>query len=285
VLTEHGVPFAPSTYYDALNRPASRRVRRDEALKTVIAVEWDRRKILGARTLWLRLRRQGHDVARCTVERLMGELGLVGATRGGAKQRPADTGQKERRAPDLVDRHFGRFHPDQLWVADFTYVWTWAGWVYVAFVFDAASRRILGWRAAASMATPLVLDCLEQALWTRRREGIESFRGLTHHTDAGSVYTSIAFTDRLIGEGIDASVGSVGDAYDNALAESQIGLFKTELIHQRGPWRDVDHVEAATADWVHYFNTERTHASIWDLTPIEIEQISYAPQQALEPVG
>ena len=285
MLTEHGFPFAPSTYYDALDRPASRRARRDEELKTVIALEWDKRKILGARTLWLRLRRQGHDVARCTVERLMADLGLVGAVRGGTKQRPADTGGKERRAPDLVDRHFARFHPDQLWVADFTYVWTWAGWVYVAFVFDAASRRILGWRAATTMATPLVLDCLEQALWTRRREGIDSFHGLTHHTDAGSVYTSIAFTDRLIDEGIDASVGSVGDAYDNALAESQIGLFKTELIHQEGPWRDVDNVEAATADWVHYFNTERTHASIWDLTPTEIEQISYAPRQALEPVG
>ncbi len=189
------------------------------------------------------------------------------------------------RPADLVDRHFRRFRPDQLWVADFTCVWTWTGWVYVASVFDVASRRILGWRAATSMATPLVLDCLEQALWSRRREGVESFAGLTHHTDAGSVYTSIAFTDRLIDEGIDPSVGSVGDAYDNALAESQIGLYKTELIHHQGPWRDVSHVEAATADWVHWFNTDRTHSTIWDLTPLEAERLSYAPRTALETAG
>lgn len=279
------MPVAPSTYYDALDRPPSKRQLRDEHWKTVIALEWDKRKILGARTLWLQLRRKGHDIGRSTVERLMRELGLVGVTRGNWKQKPADAGIKERRAADLVDRHFHAFRPDDLWVADFTYVWTWAGWVYVAFVFDVCSRRILGWRAATSMATPLVLDCLEQALWTRRREGIESFQGLTHHTDAGSVYTSIAFTERLLDEGIDASVGSVGDAYDNALAESQIGLYKSELIHQQGPWRDVDHVEAATADWVHWFNTERTHASIWDLTPLEAEQLSYAPRQALQPAG
>jgi len=154
----------------------------------------------------------------------MRDLGIAGVIRG-KRKRPVDTDPRETRPADLVDRHFARFRTDQVWVADFTYVWTWSGGVYVAFVFDAYSRRILGWRAATSMTTPLVLDCLEMALWTCRREGVAGFGGLTHHTDAGSVYTSIAFTDRLVDEGIDPSVGSVGDAYDNSLAESQIGLY------------------------------------------------------------
>ncbi len=149
-------------------------------------------------------------------------------------------------------------------------------------MFDAHSRRILGWRAATSMTTPLVLDCLDMALWTRRREGVAGFAGLTHHTDAGSVYTSIAFTDRLIDEGIDASVGSVGDAYDNSLSESKIGLFKSELIHHEGPWRDIDQVEAATASWALWFNTERTRGSIDDLTPLEVEQLDYAHTEPVE---
>jgi len=158
----------------------------------------------------------------------MRELGIAGVVRGRRKN-PVDADPRESRPADLVDRHFARFRTNQLWVADFTYVWTWSGWVYVvAFVFDAHSRRILGWRAATSMTTPLVLDCLEMALWMRRREGTTDLIGLTHHTDTGSVYTSIAFTDRLIDEGIDPSVGSVGDAYGNALAESQIGLYKSD---------------------------------------------------------
>ena len=153
----------------------------------IILTTWEKqRKILGARKLWLRLRRDGHDIARCTVERLMRELGIVGVTRG-KRKRPVDADPRETRPADLVDRHFARFRTDQLWVADFTYVWTWSGWVYVAFVFDAHSRRILGWRAATSMTTPLVLDCLEMAFFPRRREGANDFVGLTHHTDAGSV--------------------------------------------------------------------------------------------------
>ncbi len=164
-------------------------------------------------------------------------------------------------------------------------MWTWSEWVYVAFVFDAHSRRIIGWRAATSMTTPLVLDCLEMAFFTRRREGAIGFAGLTHHTDAGRVYTSIAFTDRLVEEGIDPSVGSVGDAYDNSLAESQIGLYKSELIHHEGPWRDVDQVEAATAAWVQWFNTDRTLGSIDDLTPLELEHLDYARTEPLERAG
>lgn len=187
MLSEHGCRIAPSTYYDARRRGPSAREQRDEQWKAVIVETWRaQHRRYGARKLWLRLRRNGHDIARCTVERLMRELGLVGVIRG-TRRKPADTAVKEIRPADLVDRHFARLRTNQLWVADFTYVWTWTGWVYVAFVFDAHSRRILGWRAATSMATPLVLDCLEMALFTRRREGTAGFDGLTHHTDAGSV--------------------------------------------------------------------------------------------------
>lgn len=285
VLRQHDVKIAPSTYYDARGRGPSSREVSDERWKPIILATWQKqRKVLGARKLWLRLRREGHDIARCTVERLMRELGIAGVIRG-KRKRPIDTDPRETRPAGLVDRHFARFCTDQLWVADFTYVWTWSGWVYVAFVFDAHSRRILGWRAATSMTTPLVLDCLEMALWTRRREGVIGFSGLTHHTDAGSVYTSISFTDRLVDEGIDPSVGSVGDAYDNSLAESQIGLYKSELIHHEGPWRDVDQVEVAIAGWVLWFNTERTHGSIDDLTPVELEQLDYALTEPLERAG
>ena len=285
VLTGHGVKIAPSTYYDARDRKPSPRVVSDERWKPVILATWKQhRRVLGARKLWLRLRRDGHDIARCTVERLMRELGIAGVIRG-KRKKPIDTGLRESRPADLVDRHFWRFRTNQLWVADFTYVWTWSGWVYVAFVFDARSRRILGWRAATSMTTPLVLDCLEMAFFTRRREGVTGFAGLTHHTDAGSVYTSIAFTDRLVDEGIDPSVGSVGDAYDNSLAESQIGLYKSELIHHEGPWRDVGQVEAATASWVLWFNTECAHGSIDDLTPLEVEQLDYARIEPVERAG
>ena len=187
MLTQHDVKIAPSTFYDARGRGPSPRELSDERWKPIILTTWQKqRKVLGARKLWLRLRRDGHDIARCTVERLMRELGIAGVVRG-RRKRPVDADPRETRPADLVDRHFARFRTDQLWVADFTYVWTWSGWVYVAFVFDAHSRRILGWRAATSMTTPLVLDCLEMALWTRRREGVAGFAGLTHHTDAGSV--------------------------------------------------------------------------------------------------
>jgi putative transposase len=191
------------------------------------------------------------------VERLMGEMGITGVVRGRRPVRTTIADPAAQRPSDLVDRQFQASHPNQLWVADFTYCPTWAGMVYVAFVFDVFSRRILGWRAATRMTTPLVLDCLEHALWTRQRDGVSDLSGLVHHTDAGSQYTSIAFTDRLVQAGIDAAVGSIGNAYDNALAESQIGLFKADLIHRHGSWRDRDHLEAAVLEWVAWFNTER----------------------------
>jgi putative transposase len=287
VLSEHGCPIAPSTYYDNRDRPPSRRRVRDAELIALIETERSQSRFvagLGARKMWLRLRSQGHDVARCTVERLFREMGIAGVSR--AKQpRTTTPDPKADRPTDLVDRQFVATSPNQLWVADFTYVPTWEGMVYVAFVFDVFSRMVVGWRAASSMTTPLVLDALEMAIWARRKQGITDLTGLVHHTDAGSQYTSIAFTTRLLEAGVDPSVGSVGDAYDNALAESQIGLYKSELIRPHGPWRDRDHVEHDTLDWVHWFNTERPHESIDDLTPVQVEQIHYAARNRLPEAG
>ena len=171
------------------------------------------------------------------------------------------------------------------WPDPYTYVATWSGTVYVAFVIDVFSRRIVGWRASTSMSTELVLDCLEHAVWARTQDGVSDLAGLVHHTDAGSQYTSFAFTSRLIEAGVDPSVGSVGDAYDNALAESQIGAYKTELIRPEGPWRDVEHVELETLRWVHWFNYQRPHESVDDLTPIEVETTHYAARNRLRPAG
>ena len=214
----------------------------------------------------------------------MAQQGWAGALRG-KKPRTTVAAPADPRPADLVDRDFTATAPNQLWVADFTYVAAWAGTVYVAFIFDVYSRRVVGWRAATHMSTELVLETLEHAIWSRSREGVTDLTGLIHHTDAGSQYTSFAFTQRLIDEGVDASVGSVGDAYDNALAESQIGAYKTELIRPEGPWRDVDQIELATLAWVTWFNTERPHESIDDLTPLEAEQAHYAARNRLIPTG
>ena len=286
VLTAHGVTIAPSTYYEARTRGLSRRALRDAEVVELIRIARQHRfrARFGARKVWLHLRRQGHDVARCTVERLMAAQGWTGALRGKqVKTTIADPG--DARASDLVDRDFTAVAPNRLWVADFTYVPTWSGMVYVAFVFDVFSRRIVGWRAATTMSTDLVLDCLEHAIWTRQRDGIATLTGLVHHTDAGSQYTSFAFTTRLVDAGVDPSVGSVGDAYDNALAESQIGVYKTELIRPEGPWRGVEHVELETLNWVSWFNTERSHESIDDLTPVQAEEVHYAARNHLVPTG
>ena len=286
MLSEHGCPIAPSTYYEAKSRPPSKRSLRDAEIVELIAAA-RRQPFLarfGARKMWLHLRRRGHDVARCTVERLMTANGWTGASRG-TRVRTTIPGPREERPRDLVDRDFTAPAPNRLWVADFTYVATWSGTVYVAFIIDVFSRRIVGWRAATTMTTELVLDTLEPAVWTRLGDGVSDLTGLVHHTDAGSQYTSFAFTSRLIEAGVDPSVGSVGDAYDNALAESQIGLYKTELIRPYGPWRDVDHVELETLHWVHWFNHDRPHESIDDLTPIEAEEAHYAARNRLRPTG
>jgi transposase InsO family protein len=269
------LPIAPSTYYehkareaDPARRPA--RTRRDEVLKPEIQRVWDENhQVYGARKVWVQLNREQIRVARCTVARLMVVLGLQGAKRGKTWKTTIPDAAADRPA-DLVQRQFQAERPNQLWVADFTYVSTWAGVVFVAFVIDVFARRIVGWRVARSMHTDLVLDALEQALWSRT--GTE---GLVHHSDRGSQYLSIRYTERLAEAGVDASVGSVGDSYDNALAETIIGLFKTEVIHRHGPWRTMDAVEYATLEWVDWFNHRRILEPIGDIPPAEKEQMYY----------
>lgn len=233
MLSEYGAPIAPSTYYDHLSRVPSRRELRDQRLKEVITTERAGSRftaLFGARKLWLHLRAKGHDVARCTVERLMGELGISVTVRGKKPPRTTIADTAAARPVDLVDRNFTALGPNRLWCADFTYVPTWSGMVYTAFVFDVLSRRILGWRVATSMTTDLVLDTLEMAVWTRAKDGHRDLSGLVHHTDAGSQYTSIAFTQRLVEAGVDASVGSVGDAYE----VSQRREFHPPLLSEPG---------------------------------------------------
>jgi putative transposase len=285
VLSEHGCPIAPSTYYDALTRRSSRRALRDDELRAEIArVHAQNYGVYGARKVWLALNREGIAVARCTVERLMRQLGLAGARRG-RRLRTTRPDPAAARPADLVCRNFNPPAPDRTWVADFTYVPTWAGMVYVAFVIDAYSRRILGWRAATTMRTTLVLDALEQAVWTRRQTGINTLDQLVHHSDAGSQYTSIAFTERLAAAGAAPSVGSVGDAYDNALAETIIGLFKTELIKPRAPWRTVEQVEIACLEYIDWYNHRRLFQACGDLPPAELETAHYRQPAALTEAG
>jgi putative transposase len=282
VLTEHGCKIASSTYCGARNRAASKRAVTDEAFKVEITrVHADNYSVYGARKVWLQPHREGRDVARCTVERLMRELGLRGALRGKVK-RTTVADPAAQRPDDLVKRKFNPSAPNVWWVADFTYVSTWSGWVYVAFVIDAFSRRIVGWRTSTSMTTPLVLDAIEHSIWTRNREGVEDLSGLIHHNDRGSQYTSIAFTDRLVEAGIDASVGTTGDSFDNALAETINGLYKTELIKPRGPWRTVDQVEVATLEWVDWFNHRRLYEHCDDMPPVEFEALHYSHQRTLQ---
>ena len=282
VLTEHGLPVAPSTYYEHLGKSPSARPRRDEyLLEHVHRVHAANYGVYGARKVWLTLNREGIPVARCTVERLMRGAGLSGAVRGKVKRTTVPDPAAER-ARDLVNRNFTPLAPDRLWVADLTYVSTWSGWVYVAFVIDAYARRILGWRCGTSMSTQLVLDALEQAVWTRQREGAD-LSSVVAHTDRGSQYVSIRYTERLAEAGIAASVGSRGDSYDNALAETINGLYKTELIKPRGPWRTVDAVEYATAEYVDWFNHRRLYEYCGDIPPAEREALYYAHHRAQPP--
>ena len=273
------MPIAPSTYYDQLNREPSRRQLRDEQLKPEIArIHAANYRVYGARKVWLALNREGIEVARCTVERLMSELGLSGALRGKTK-RTTIADPTAARPADLVNRRFGPPAPNRLWVADLTYVSTWSGFGYVAFVVDAYARRILGWRVAATMATSMVLDAIEHAIWTRQQDGILDLKEVVHHTDRGSQYTSIRFTERLTEAGIQPSVGAVGSSYDNALAETINGLYKTELIKPRKPWRTIEEVELATAEWVHWFNHRRLYEYCGDIPPAELEAAYYAQRR------
>ena len=279
VLTKHGLPIAPSTYYAVKSRPPSARAVRDARLKDEITRVWtENYEVYGADKIWLELNRQGTAVARCTVERLMRDLGLRGAQRG-KKVRTTAPGRDGHRAGDLLNRDFTAPAPDRRWVADFTYVPAWSGIVYVAFVVDVYSRAVVGWSAATHKRTKLVLDALQMALWRRDRDGRPAGPGLVHHSDAGSQYTSFTFTTHLIEAGIDASIGSVGDAYDNALMESTIGLYKTELIKPRGPWRSLADVELATAEYIDWYNNRRLHTSIGGIPPAEHEAAYYAKNQ------
>jgi putative transposase len=279
VLTEHGWKIAPSTYYAARSRPPSPRAVRDEYLKAEITRVWrDNMEVYGAEKVWLELNRQGVTVARCTVARLMRELGIQGVRRG-RKIRTTIPGKDGQRAGDLLNRDFTAPAPNRRWVADFTYVATWSGIVYVAFVVDIYSRAIVGWSAATHKRASLVLDALQMVLWRRDRSGHPAGPGLIHHSDAGPQYTSFRFTAHLVESGIDASIGSVGDAYDNALMESAIGLFKTELIKRKGPWKTLAEVELATAEYADWFNTRRLHGAIGHIPPAEHEANYYAQTQ------
>jgi putative transposase len=265
------LPIAPSGYYAAKARPPSPRALRDEWLLAEIRRAYDAsRRRYGPRKVWRQLRREGISVARCTVERLMRQEGLRGVVRG-KKVFTTLCDEGAARPDDLVERDFTAEAPNRLWVADLTYVRTWSGFVYVSFVFDVFSRYIVGWQAANHLRTDLALDALEMALWQRKGAG----DGLVHHSDRGVQYLSIRYSERLEEAGIETSVGSRGDAYDNALAESVIGLYKAEVIRHEGPWRGLDQVEFATLEWVDWFNHTRLLEPIGYVPPAEFEQAYY----------
>jgi len=279
--------IAPSTYYDrrAIARDpdrASARAKSDAALSVKIDAAWqDNRKLYGARKIWHVLRREGEDVARCTVERLMRVLGIKGVLRG-KKVITTNPDTSQPCPDDKVNRLFMADRPNKLWVSDFTYVQTWSGTVYVAFVIDVFARRIVGWRASTSMKTQFVLDALEQAIWQRKTPDNKS---LVHHSDRGSQYLSIKYTERLAEAEIDLSVGTVGDAYDNAMAECVIGLFKTEVINQIGPWKSMREVEWETLKWVDWYNNRRLLGPIGYIPPVEAEEAFYANLNSLDMVA
>ncbi len=281
------LPIAPSTYRAHAARLAdsslmSDRAKRDSKLRPAIRRVWQENfEVYGVRKVWRQLNREGITVARCTVARLMAEMGLAGAVR----DKPVRTTVSHPATPcpeDRVNRQFHAPRPNALWLSDFSYVATWAGFVYVAFVIDAFARRIVGWRVSRSMQAELVLDALEQALHARRPVQGDS---LIHHSDRGSQYVSIKYTERLAEAGVEPSVGSVGDSYDNALAETVIGLFKTEVVRRRGPWRSLEAVEFATLEWVDWFNNRRLLEPIGHVPPAEAEARFYANNEGLPMVA
>jgi putative transposase len=271
--------IAPSSYYAAIRRPPSARQQRDEVLKVAIRRVWDEhRQVYGADKVWAQLNREGTPVARCTVERLMRALGLRGVVRGKSRVRTTLGNDTSARPLDLVARQFRAPAPNRLWVADLTYVKTHSGWVYVAFVVDVCSRFVVGWQASRSLRTDLALDALEMALWTRRAVPLA---GLIHHSDRGVQYLAIRYTERLAEAGVVPSVGSRGDSYDNALAESFNGLYKAELIRHQGPWRGLDDVEYATLEYVDWFNHRRLHGELGMRPPAEFEALLDGPAAPL----
>jgi transposase InsO family protein len=277
------LPIAPSVYYEhqARERDPERRpgrTRRDERLCEDIRRVWtENRAVYGVRKVWNELKRQQQVVARCTVARLMRRLGLAGVVRGRTFKVTTIPDTAAARPLDLVTRQFRAERPNQLWVADLTYVATWRGFAYVAFVIDVFSRRIVGWRVSHSLRSDLALDALEQALYDRPRTDGEA---LVHHSDRGVQYLSIRYTDRLAEAGIEPSVGTTGDSYDNALAETVIGLYKTEEIRRRGPWKTIEDVEFATLEWVAWYNSRRLLEPLGYVPPHEFEQAYYNRQPA-----
>jgi putative transposase len=272
------LPIAPSTYHERVRqrRDPSRlspRAQRDLAMKNEVRRVFDANfGVYGVRKVWRQMRREGFDIARCTVERLMREMGLAGVIRG--KTVRTTVSSKATPCPlDQVNRQFHAPAPNRLWVSDFTYVATWAGFVYVAFVIDVFARYIVGWRVSKTAHASFVLDALEQAIHDRKPVRGD---GLIHHSDRGSQYLSITYTERLAEAGIEPSVGSVGDSYDNALAETINGLYKAEVIHRRGPWRSFEAVEYATLEWVDWFNNRRLLEPIGNIPPAEAEARYYA---------
>jgi putative transposase len=275
------IGVAPSTYYAARSRPPSTRQVRDTALLAEIArVHRDNYGVYGADKVWTQLRREGLQVARCTVERLMRRAGLRGAVRGAPRRTTHPYALAAAGLPDLVERRFVAPAPNRLWVADITYCRTFSGFVYAAFVVDVFSRRVVGWQLARDLRTDLALDALEMAIWARR----DDLTALVHHSDRGGQYLAIRYTERLAEAGGVTSVGSRGDSYDNALAESFIGLFKAELLHRRGPWRGLDDLEIATLEWIDWFNHRRLHSEIGMIPPAELEE-RFAEDQRHGPFG
>jgi putative transposase len=267
--------FAPSTYYAAKRRPPCRRRQRDDELVVEIRRVFDENySVYGARKVWRQLNRDGVVVARCTVERLMRQEGLAGRVRGATRRTTIpEVGVQP---PDLVERRFVAERPNQLWIADITYVATWSGFAYASFIIDVYSRRIVGWRVWNRLKADLALDALEMAIWSRA----EDLDGLVHHSDRGVHYLSIVYTQRLADEGVVTSVGSRSDSYDNAMAETVIGLYKSELITLHGPWRTVEDVELATLAWVHWWNNRRLHSAIGHVPPAEHEAAYYRQQHS-----
>ncbi|WP_286957982.1 IS3 family transposase, partial [Brevibacterium sp. UBA7493] len=285
---EHGVEpicrvlqIAPSSYYAHRTRKPSARQQRDvELTEAITQVHEDNYGVYGARKVHAELRRQGRDVARCTVERLMRKAGLRGVSRAKGPRTTKPAPETDRPA-DLVNRDFTAEAANQLWVADITYVRTFAGWVYVAFVLDVFSRRIVGWQVSTRLYTTLAVDALEMGIWTRRRDG-DDLSGLVHHSDRGVQYRAVRYAERLAVEDAVASVGSRGDSYDNAMAEALNSLFKAELVRNHGPWRDVSHVEVAIAEWVDWYNNRRLHGEIGHMPPVEFEAVhTEQPARAL----
>ena len=289
MLREHGCKIAPNTYWVARKRAPSARAQRDvELVVEIRRVIADNLDVYGADKVWTQLNREGTRVARCTIERLMRAEGLCGARRGKAFTVTTVLGDETRRPADLVERAFTAPAPNRLWVADLTYVKTHSGWVYVAFIIDVYSRFIVGWQASRSLRSDLAIDALEMAVWNRQRDGAD-LSGLVHHSDRGVQYLSVRYSERLADNAIVASVGSKGDSYDNALAESFNGLYKWELIHRQGPWRGLDDVEFATMTYVDWFNHRRLHGDITSdasyTTPAEFEAAHYRQDHpAPEPV-